>query len=267
MSKELSIFVISLKESVQRRKRIKNHLDYLGLTFEWFDAVNGKNLSDSEINTLCDTEEIKKHPIWLSRGAIGCALSHYYLYLEIIKRNLPYALVLEDDIILENKFLPCFDNLVSSLQSSEIVALFYQSKKPLKLISTSKKSINDYYSTYHPLRIGQPLSTGAYVITLDACKSLSKVILPIRFAADSWGYYHELGAFESLRCVYPRPVDSTDEASTIQYRNQNWKFNLKKIIERYKIFPAYHVLLQRRKNIRKKMMAVEMIASPVNETK
>jgi glycosyl transferase, family 25 len=259
MLNKIPVFVISLKESDQRRKRTEKHLKEIGLPFEWFDAVNGKDLSQEEINNLCDTEAIKEHPVWLSRGAIGCALSHYYLYHEIIKRNLPFALILEDDIIMEKDFLDCFDPLTNSLKEREIVALFYQSKSILKLIASSKISLGKKYSTYLPEKISQPISTGAYIITLSACKSLIEVILPVRCSADTWSLYHSLGAFDRLRCLYPRPVDSTDEASTIQYKNQNWKFNMKKFIERHKIFPVYHILLQRRKKKRQKMMVVEMI--------
>jgi len=255
----IPVFVISLKDSYNRRKHIEKHLKELGLNFEWFDAINGSKLAPAEIKDLVDEAKLKKDPFFLSPGAIGCQLSHYYLYKEIIKRNLQYALILEDDIIMEKNFVPCIDKLAASLNTNEIIAIYYQSKKPLKIISSTKKQIDKNYSTYTPLDYVQPISTGAYMISRGACESLVKIILPVHWTADSWRDYHNEGGFESLRCIYPRPVDATDATSTLQYKNQDWKFNLKKFIDRYKIFPVYHILLQRRKKLRQKMMVIEMV--------
>ena len=34
---------------------------------------------------------------WLTRGELGCALSHHQVYAHIVRQQHPYALILEDD--------------------------------------------------------------------------------------------------------------------------------------------------------------------------
>jgi hypothetical protein len=47
---------------------------------------------------------------------------------------------------------------------------------------------------------------------------MADMIVPVRFAADSWGEYVAGGAIASLRCALPRPVASSfGVASTIRH--------------------------------------------------
>jgi glycosyl transferase, family 25 len=259
MANKITVFIVSLKNSTDRRAQLQKHLDAIGLQFEWFDAVYGKALSDEEIAKYCDEQSIKENPVWLSRSAIGCALSHYFIYQEIIKRNLPYALILEDDIIFEKDFIPVIDQFAATLKENEIAALYYQSWEPIKLIKDTKQTINNTYSSYSPVDIFQPISTAGYIITLDACKTFSEAMIPIRRTADSWGQYSKVNAFEHFRCVYPRPVDTVDAKSTIEYIGDNWKSRLTQWIDKNKIFPVYQLLKRRRHISRQTMMKAEII--------
>ncbi|RZN73830.1 glycosyltransferase family 25 protein [Avibacterium paragallinarum] len=73
------IFVISLKHS-SRREFISTRLFDLGLQFELFDAVYGKNLAQEELDKIDFEFSLKygfKKPMTL--GEIGCAMSHIKL--------------------------------------------------------------------------------------------------------------------------------------------------------------------------------------------
>ena len=260
MDSKLTVFVISLKRSPERREHIKKHLDSIGLEFEFFDAVYGKELSEDQIDKLCDREAIKNAPHWLTPSAIGCSLSHYGVYQEIIKRNLPYALVLEDDILFNIDFVACLDTTAKQMKENELMLLYYQSWEPLKLASNSKKELCGKYVTYVPKDMYQPICAAAYLITQAACKTFSKAILPVRLCADTWGKYADLNAFENFSCVYPRAVDTTDAKSTIDYIGNSRIAGIMRWIDRNKVFPAYQLLKMKRNRNRQNMMKVQFVS-------
>jgi len=260
MANNSNIFVISLKGSTQRRENLKAHFNAIGMPFEWIDAVYGKELSDEEYRKLCDLDAINKNPTWLNRSAIGCALSHYNAFNEIISRNLPYAIIFEDDVIIQKDFLRQVESIVPHLKKSEVVALFYQSWVPTALIKDSKDEVNHAHALYELADKRHVVSSAAYIITQEACKSMVKNLLPIRFTADSWGEFYKIGGFESLRCIYPRIVDVADAKSTIEYMDNNWKSRITKWIDNYKVFPFYQLLKRLRNRNRMKMMKVTFVS-------
>src|SRR5690606_15178256 len=96
---DVPIFVISLSDAKQRRKHITAELKNAGLAFTFLDAVNGKELPPTELESVCDMQAVNKNPQWLSPGAIGCALSHLNIYQTIVKEQYPWTLILEDDVV------------------------------------------------------------------------------------------------------------------------------------------------------------------------
>jgi len=259
MNDQLPIFVISLKSSIERRKQLSKHFNKIGASFEWFDAVVGKDLTEEQIDQLCHRETLIKYSAWLTRGAIGCSLSHYYLYLEIIKRNLPYAIIMEDDAILNADFLAPLNTLVDELKTNEVIMLYYSGHNPLRIIAESKSPINTVYSLYTPLEVGKFGSTAAYIITNAACRTLSKVILPVRTGADGWDLFEAENGFDYFRCVYPRPVDTMDAKSTIGYVSNKNIARITNWMDKYKIFPFYQILRAKRNQLKERMKRVEFV--------
>jgi len=87
-------FVISLPEDIARRTFVKAQLDKLGLEFEFFDAVRGSE-KIGDPRWYDDVAARKLEDRSLRPGEVGCALSHAAVYAEIVKRDLPWALILE----------------------------------------------------------------------------------------------------------------------------------------------------------------------------
>lgn len=93
----LSIFVISLKDSSDRRAHISQHLDRKGLGYELFDAIDGHKLLPEDSKKLSVDRAIKEFGRGLTPGEIGCALSHIALYEKLLKSDRREFLILEDD--------------------------------------------------------------------------------------------------------------------------------------------------------------------------
>ena len=83
-----------------------------GITVEVFDAINGFDAAGHlELLNIKPLGKFKKGRV----GIVGCFLSHYYLWLDCIKDNVPY-LVLEHDGYfvkpLPNNILDLFDDVI-----------------------------------------------------------------------------------------------------------------------------------------------------------
>ncbi|MFC7670046.1 glycosyltransferase family 25 protein [Hymenobacter humi] len=97
----MKTFVINLERSTMRRASIQKQLDAQEIDFEFIKAVDGAQLSDEYLAKICNFEELAKRPYIQHKGMYGCILSHYHIYEKIVNDNLPYALVLEDDVVIQ----------------------------------------------------------------------------------------------------------------------------------------------------------------------
>ena len=89
----IPVFVISLANQPERRRAVAAHLDRLGIEFEIVDGVYGNDLPPEEVERVRGNRN-------LPLGHVGCCLSHLAAYRRIVDRELPAALVLEDDAAL-----------------------------------------------------------------------------------------------------------------------------------------------------------------------
>lgn len=96
--------VINLKKNKQRYERFMNSYT-LDIPIERFDAIVGKELDPQEYisKNAYDTLQIaekngyRKRHSELTRGAIGCYLSHVELYKKLLSDECEYYLIFEDD--------------------------------------------------------------------------------------------------------------------------------------------------------------------------
>lgn len=243
----MKTFAISLASSLQRRSYIEHHLSQRGLDFELVEAVDGSKLTQKELEELCDMATVSRLRWWLTNGAIGCALSHRQAYKKVVDQNLPYAFVVEDDIILPKDINELLNSLEQIIKPDDIVLLYYASFKLCKL-STHGKAVVRNRSLLFPIDVDQTITATAYIIGQEAARKMVQLILPVQVTADSWGHYYKSGAFRSLRCVYPMPVKTMHFKSSIDYMTSNsFKGILSGLIDRYKIPPFFQLLRVLRK--------------------
>lgn len=83
------IYVINLKERLNRKKYIKNHFKKYGITnYKFFEAYNAKNLEGK---------------FKMNAGNIGCTMSHLLAIKDWYETsNEEYVIISEDDISFEN---------------------------------------------------------------------------------------------------------------------------------------------------------------------
>lgn len=95
----LNCFVINLPQDYQKKAHMTAVTKKNGITPVFIDGVYGADLTNSEI-LQCYSEQQTKKNIGrsLTRGEIGCALSHLSIYKKMLIEEIDFALILEDDI-------------------------------------------------------------------------------------------------------------------------------------------------------------------------
>lgn len=182
-----TIFVISLKNS-PRREVITRHLSSLGLKFEFFDAVYGKELPESELAKV-DYEFYPKNyhaKKGLTLGEIGCAMSHIKLYEHILENNIQEAIIFEDDVFLNFHFKSIINTALEKVSKNKEIIFLYHGKAK---IFPFTKSLPERYKLAKYLTPSKNskrtiISTAAYYLTNQGAKKLLKQAYPIRMPAD-----------------------------------------------------------------------------------
>jgi GR25 family glycosyltransferase involved in LPS biosynthesis len=103
------VYVINLDHSKDRLKFISNQLIKEGISFERYPAINGGLLDKYKL-----IKEGKLINERITKGAIGCYLSHYNIWKKELNngRNI---LVLEDDVILRKNLLKNFKEIYKQI--------------------------------------------------------------------------------------------------------------------------------------------------------
>ncbi|GLG96306.1 Glycosyltransferase 25 family member [Gryllus bimaculatus] len=118
------IYMINLLRRPERRERMQHCFDELGLQVTVLNAVDGRKLNASllgeqDIHMMPDYQDpYHKRP--LTMGEVGCFLSHYNIWKEVLAHGDQKVMVLEDDIRFEPFFRQKVARLMAELESLNI---------------------------------------------------------------------------------------------------------------------------------------------------
>lgn len=124
------IFVINLKSNKDRYYSFVNQFmntDMKHYKLNRIDAVNGRMISDHELKVLLSDEgykdlidsekrgyRIKHHQ--MTRGSVGCYLSHMKTYKQFLESNKEYAIIFEDDVHIKKlNYINSIDNIIKEI--------------------------------------------------------------------------------------------------------------------------------------------------------
>lgn len=119
------IFMINLKRRRDRYERMDMTLKELGLKWKHFEAVDGKNFTIEKVQEMGITAMSDFKDPYLERpltfGEIGCFMSHWYIWQEMVERNLEMVLVLEDDVRFEFDFIRQMQDVMKQAENIQSV--------------------------------------------------------------------------------------------------------------------------------------------------
>ncbi|KAM4629116.1 procollagen galactosyltransferase 2 isoform 1-T1 [Polymixia lowei] len=118
------IFLINLKRRQDRRTRMLNTMASLGVHATLTAAVDGKALNTSQLQALgIEMMPDYKDPYSgrvLTRGEIGCFLSHHSTWIQVVERGLQKILVLEDDVRFEPRFKRRLQAIMDDIDKAQL---------------------------------------------------------------------------------------------------------------------------------------------------
>ena len=215
----VQIFVISLNDASERQAHMVKQLQ--GIPFQFSPATNGKRLTQAE-QILCDQlqnnqpsdkyqrrlQKIAQSYPALLPGEIGCYLSHYQLLQKIARAKIDIAVILEDDIILQNGWHFILEQLKNCNYQWDMVRLCGLRKRRF----TKLTALNNDYDLVklHNVACG----TQGYVVNAQGaeklCQLLEMMLMPVDITLDDYWQYDI-----SLYAVQPYPIAINNMASMI----------------------------------------------------
>nr|XP_013189135.1 unnamed protein product [Amyelois transitella] len=162
------IYMINLERRPERRQLMELSFKELGMDVKLFQAVDGRKLDLNDLReysvTLMPNYEDPYHKRPMKAGEVGCFLSHYYIWEEIIKNKYAKTLVLEDDV----HFVPYFRHRLLGLMD-EVKDIDWD------LLYLGRKVMlggDEEYITEHTTRPLYSYWTLGYIVTERGAKKL-----------------------------------------------------------------------------------------------
>ena len=227
--------IINLPQSLDRRAWMTAHLMELGLQAEFFPAIDGRLLSEAELAAVYDQKKASNTPYGaLTRGEVGCALSHRAVWQALLDSGDTGCLVLEDDAQLASDVPEWLVELAELAVDGDVIPFVGTSLTPYYF---RRLALKNRWLVYPNQAF---IAATAYYITPLAAKRLLQASHPIFFPIDFWYEQPGFKGVTPIRAVWPaavKPRDESLEASTIGFRASaaSKKENGKKSCVRQKI--------------------------------
>lgn len=165
--------MINLKRRRDRRERMLRALHEQEIDCKLVEAVDGKAMNTSQVEALgiqmLPGYRDPYHGRPLTKGELGCFLSHYNIWREVVDRGLQKSLVFEDDLRFEIFFKRRLMNLMRDVEREGLDwDLIYVGRKrmqveqPEKAVPRVRNLVEADYSYW----------TLAYVISLQGARKL-----------------------------------------------------------------------------------------------
>jgi glycosyl transferase family 25 len=209
LPRAIPCFVVNLARDVARRENIEAQLAHLGMAYNIVPAVDGKALSDAELAENYDRAKAEKAHRPLSLSEIGCAMSHLQIYQTVVRGNLPYAFVLEDDALLAANVDEVLARLPRFVFPDEPVVTLLSYVRRYR--NRERQILSD--SAFLADTYGNAARSLAYVVTQKAAQQLIKHGYPIWRECDRWYDFKREGVVR-VKCVVPYCVGNDPQFSS-----------------------------------------------------
>lgn len=235
----MKTYIINLPQSAERRAAMEGQLArFPELEAEFVPAVDGRTMSEEEMRGAFDVDKARAYyGRDLTRGEVGCTLSHVRCYNRIAKGKDSVALILEDDADLGTR-LPDF---------SPLEAMLSHIQKPTVVLLSGhywywpgfRRELKRVFCAYY---------THSYLINRPAAQLLAERFSHPFHLADNWIHVRRQGV--QVWAVHPHWINqiSTNETSTVGDAStvQNMRGLVKKNLSLGRLTVSYYEGLMRK---------------------
>ena len=204
----LRTWVINLDRASERLARIGAQLQRLQLPWTRLSAVDARALSAEQRAALDEATYRRRHGKTSLPGELGCYLSHVHVMREFLASDAPFALVLEDDVLLHDSLPAVLRGLMGQPGRWDVAKLSaVHSGTPVPYLEVAPG---------HHLAVMLSKCTGssAYVMNRRAAESYAAGLLPMQLPYDhvfdqGWRFGLKFRLVTPTPCGHDESIAST----------------------------------------------------------
>ncbi|MBQ0956000.1 glycosyltransferase family 25 protein [Serratia symbiotica] len=197
LNSKTKVYIINLPEHKDRLELMTKQMENLDIPFEIIVGFDGEKIKDEEMFIF--RRDIS---CAVTKGEVGCALSHLKAYRKLIDSNNEVALVIEDDVIIPSNLR----NIIN-----DIVKRNDKEKRLVTLLSKVNKYINKpVYELSNGQKVFRTIDATfahGYIINRSAARKLLEKLLPVWCVADQWTLFYQMG-FIKLHATIPAVLNT-----------------------------------------------------------
>jgi glycosyl transferase family 25 len=217
----LQTWVINLDRAPERLARIGSQMERLGLPFTRLPAVDARALTDDQRAALDEAAYRRKHGMTPVLGELGCYLSHVRAMELFLASQAEFALVLEDDVLLEDTLPAVLQGLMQQATRWDVAKLSaVHSGTPVPYATVAPG---------HQLAVMLSRCTGssAYLMNRRAAMAYVQGLLPMSLPYDhvfdqGWRFGLKFRLVTPTPCGHDEHIESTIVAPPGVSRKFHW---------------------------------------------
>jgi len=179
----VGVWLINLKRDVGRFEKMDAQLKRIGLTYQLFEAVDGKANAEELVKRVDVKAYERNMGSRLLPGKMGCYASHVRVWELFLASTYQTALILEDDVVFHDDFAESLEQALKTRQHWDTVRFnCIRAKFPVTQGLAGRYHLNAY--------IGPFTGNATYLLNRDAADRILPGLWPQTRAFD-----HELNRF------------------------------------------------------------------------
>jgi len=209
LNARLSVYLINLDRSPERRLRMEARIHTKGLEFERVSAIDGRDLA-FPVPGFDEAGYRRRHGRMPNPYEIGCFLSHVECARRMLQSDAGHALILEDDLIFEEDIVEVLGAALDEQRKWDILRL--------STVNQGKKFKLQRLTRCRRLAVSltREKGSGAYLINRKAARWIVDELVPMRLPYDLAFDLEHLSGLRGL-FVDPQPIrQSAERGSLIQ---------------------------------------------------
>lgn len=208
----LHTWVINLDRAPDRLARVRAQLDTLGLPWTRLPAVDARALTPAQSASLDEAAYRRKHGMTPSPGELGCYLSHVEVMRALLASQHEFALVLEDDVLLQAGLPAVLAGLLAHRERWDVAKLSaVHSGTPVRYLEVAP-------GHWLAVMLSRCTGSSAYLLNRRAAEAYVTALLPMSLPYDhvfdqGWRFGLKFRLVTPTPCVHDEVIASTITAA------------------------------------------------------
>lgn len=153
-------FIIHVRGNEERELHIKNELASTSFDYQFIENGNKEELKNEDLKAYFTGDMLQPS------GRTSCAYKHLLAYKMIVENQLPYACIIEDDIIFTSNFNTIFSQSIKEFKKRKLKRFLISFEDSLNLFIRRSEEEKDQLL----YKQNRSRFAGLYMIDLEAAK-------------------------------------------------------------------------------------------------